>query len=97
MSDYYVRNRSCNCLRCASCWLMGPAVLITLGVLFLLEQLHVMRFGQSFPILLIVIGLVKIAQRSGSEAGHIQPPIYYPPAPPAPGTQVPPDVEGNRG
>jgi hypothetical protein len=97
MSDYYVRNRSCNCLRCASCWLMGPAVLITLGVLFLLEQLHVMRFGQSFPILLIVIGLVKIAQRSGSEVGHIQPPIYYPPVPPAPGAQVPPDVEGNRG
>jgi hypothetical protein len=76
---------------------MGPAVLITLGVLFLLEQLHVMRFGQSFPILLIVIGVVKIAQRSGSEFGHVQPPIYYPPVTPVPGTSVPPDVEANRG
>jgi hypothetical protein len=76
---------------------MGPAVLITLGILFLLEQLHVMRFQQSFPILLIVIGLVKIAQRSGSEAGHIQPPIYYPPVPPPSVTTVPPDVEANRG
>jgi hypothetical protein len=97
MSEYYVRNRACRCLRCSSSWLMGPAVLITLGILFLLEQLHVMRFQQSFPILLIVIGLVKIAQRSGSEAGHIQPPIYYPPVPPPPVTTVPPDVEANRG
>jgi hypothetical protein len=58
---------------------MGPAVLITVGVLFLLEQLHVMSFGRSFPILLIVIGVVKIAQRSAPETGHVQPALYYPP------------------
>jgi hypothetical protein len=58
---------------------MGPAVLITVGLLFLLEQLHVMSFGRSFPILLIVIGLIKIAQRSAPDMGHIQPTPYYPP------------------
>jgi uncharacterized membrane protein YfcA len=84
MSDYYVRNRYRRCQRCMSHWLMGPAVLITLGVLFLLEQLHVARFGKMFPILLIVIGAVQIARRTASEEGHIQPPVYMPPVPPVP-------------
>lgn len=98
--DYYVRNRHCHCPRCASHWLMGPAVLITIGVLFLLEQLRIVPFGRSFPILLIVIGLVKIAQRTAPDIGHVQPGPYYPPGmyppgsnPPAPS---PPTIEGNR-
>jgi hypothetical protein len=100
--DYYVRNRSCRCPRCASSWLMGPAVLITIGVLFLLEQLHVMPFGRSFPVLLIVIGLVQIARRSAPTTGHIQPAPYYPPGmniPPAPPTIPgnPPGSEVKRG
>ena len=77
--DYYVRNRACRCPRCVAHWLMGPAILITVGVLFLLEQLHVFTFGRSFPILLIVIGVIKIAQRSAPDYGHIQPAPYYPP------------------
>lgn len=77
--DYYVRNRNCHCPRCMAYWLMGPAILITIGVLFLLEQLHVAPFGRTFPILLIVIGLVKIAQRSAPDMGHVQPTPYYPP------------------
>ena len=77
--DYYVRNRNCHCPRCMAYWLMGPTILITIGVLFLLEQLHVAPFGRTFPILLIVIGLVKIAQRSAPDMGHVQPTPYYPP------------------
>jgi TM2 domain-containing membrane protein YozV len=42
--------------------LMGPAVLLTLGVQFLLESLGVIRFSRTLPLLLIVIGLVKIFQ-----------------------------------
>ncbi|HKT22983.1 MAG TPA: DUF5668 domain-containing protein [Terriglobales bacterium] len=76
--DYYVRNRNCHCPRCMAYWLMGPAILITIGVLFLLEQLHVAPFGRTFPILLIVIGLVKIAQRSAPDMGHVQPGPYSP-------------------
>jgi Domain of unknown function (DUF5668) len=83
--EYYVRNRGCRCPRCASYWLMGPAVLITVGVLFLLEQLGIVGFGRSFPVLLIVIGVIKIAQRSAPDMGHIQPAPYYPP-----GTNIPP-------
>jgi len=42
--------------------LMGPAILLTLGVQFLLESMGVVRFGRTLPLLLIVIGLVKIFQ-----------------------------------
>ena len=78
-ADYYVRNRNCHCPRCMAYWLMGPAILITVGVLFLLEQLHVAPFARTFPILLIVIGLVKVAQRSAPDMGHVQPAPYFPP------------------
>jgi hypothetical protein len=42
--------------------LMGPAILLTLGVQFLLESMGVIRFSRTLPLLLIVIGLVKIFQ-----------------------------------
>ncbi len=73
-SEYYVRNRYCRCPRCISQWIMGPAMLITIGVLFLLEQLGIMYFDRSWPILLLVAGAVQIARRSASDEGHIQPP-----------------------
>lgn len=49
----------------------GPLILITLGVLFLLNNLDPARFqfGRMWPVILIVIGLVKIFEyfgRSGS-------------------------------
>lgn len=53
---------------------MGPAVLITLGVLFLLDQVvHVywMEFGRTWPALLIVIGLVMFLQHNAPATGHI--------------------------
>jgi hypothetical protein len=80
----------CTCTRCAIRGLMGPAVITTLGVLFLLsELLHGMfSFGRTFPILLIVIGAILLASAVAPMDGHINtsgspgPPV--PPAPPAP-------------
>lgn len=91
--DYYVRNRSCSCLRCSSRHMMGPAVLITIGVLFLLDHLGILNFGRGIPILLIVIGLIQVAQRSIPATGHVQPSPYYPPGANIPGG---PTIEGNR-
>lgn len=56
--------------------LMGPAVLITLGIQFLLENLGVISFGRTFPVLLIVIGVVLAVQRSSMLSGetYTQPP-----------------------
>jgi Domain of unknown function (DUF5668)/B-box zinc finger len=45
--------------------LMGPAVLLTLGFQFLLDSMGVIRFGRTLPLLLVVIGLVKIFQSTG--------------------------------
>ena len=70
----------CQCPRCRSCRLMGPAVLVTIGFLFLFETLGRVGFHRSWPILLLVIGGVKLFQSTSSTEGHIAPP---PPAPPA--------------
>jgi hypothetical protein len=74
---------------------MGAAVLITLGVLFLLQEFYIVRFDQSFPALLIVIGLVLYLSRSAPTDGHIQPANpagAIPPPPPIPGDQHGPEV-----
>ncbi len=82
----YIPNRTCQCPRCRARGLMGAAVLITLGVLFLLNEFWVVRFHDSFPVLLIVIGLVLYLGRSASIEGHIQPASTAGVAPPPPPT-----------
>ena len=70
----YRYNSYCPCGRCRAHGYMGPAVLITIGVLFLLDQMghaHWMNFGFTWPALLIVIGLVKLLEHSASINGHI--------------------------
>jgi len=69
----YIRNRDCPCLRCRSHSLMGAAVLITLGFIFLLDRFHFGRGGHLAPILLLVIGCMLLIQRTGSTEGHINP------------------------
>jgi Domain of unknown function (DUF5668)/B-box zinc finger len=101
----------CPCARCRSRRLMGPAMLVTIGGLFLLESLHVANFGRTWPVILLVIGAVKLLQGSASTAGHVPPPGLgsgpmggpippVPPAPPVPPPPAPPVVptsEVNRG
>jgi hypothetical protein len=62
----------CTCTRCRTRGVMGPVILITLGVLFLIGQYsgHY-SFGQLWPVLLIVIGAVKIFESTVSTEGHI--------------------------
>ena len=43
--------------------LMGPAVLVTIGSLFLIESLDGPSFGRTWPVLLLAIGLVKLSGR----------------------------------
>jgi TM2 domain-containing membrane protein YozV len=61
--------------------LMGPVVLLTLGFQFLLDSMGVIRFGRTLPLLLIVIGLVKIFQ-STAGPGPLEgpPPGAIPPS-----------------
>ncbi|MDR3762595.1 MAG: DUF5668 domain-containing protein [Acidobacteriota bacterium] len=76
---YYVPNPACSCGRCATRGLMGPAVLITLGLLFLLSNVSDWSFHRTWPILLIVIGLVKVVRYVVSDDAHLNPGQYPPP------------------
>jgi len=71
---------------------MGPAILITLGVLFLLQETRTIRFEETFPVLLIVIGVLMYLGRSASMEGHVDVPVsgvvQAPPPPPDPGSQT---------
>lgn len=70
--------------------LMGAAVLITLGVLFLLSTWAHIRFHNTFPVVLIVIGVVLFLRSSAPTTGHIPPGAAGIPAPPsAPETKDP--------
>jgi hypothetical protein len=71
-------------MRCRSRGLMGPVVLVTLGILFLLSEFHVASFHRTWPILLIMIGLVKVLGGNLDTAGHVD--VNAPPPPPPPGT-----------
>jgi len=71
----YVRNKLCPCARCRTRGLLGAAILITLGILFLLNNLTRLDFSESWPALLIVIGVFTYFGRAASAEGHIQP--YY--------------------
>ena len=95
----YIRNKNCHCVRCRAHSLMGAAVLITLGVLFLMENFYIIPFDRSFPVLLLVIGCVLLIARTGSTEGHIQPGWIQNPMPPQPfttGTVPPPSPQQPR-
>ncbi|HYL94933.1 MAG TPA: B-box zinc finger protein [Terriglobales bacterium] len=80
----------CGCANCRARGVMAPVILVTLGGLLLLSAVHVARFGRTWPVLLLVIGLIKVLQSNASSSGHLQPPPTGsaqtpPPAPPAEG------------
>ena len=89
-----MRDRSgvrCHCQRCTIRGLMGPAVVITVGVLFLLQQIRggSFEFGNTYPVILIVIGGILLASALAPTDGHVSAvpgptTAVAPPAPPAP-------------
>ncbi len=79
----YRYNPSCGCARCRAHGFMGPTILITIGVLFLLSQatgVYWLRFHNTWPALLIVIGLIMFLQHNAPATGHV--PREYMVAPP---------------
>ncbi len=67
--------------------LRGPIIMITIGVLFLLDNVTGLQFGQTWPILLIVTGVLALAGGTRRGADPVIPPSNYsnqPPIPPPP-------------
>ncbi len=77
---------------------MGPAILIVLGVMLLLHNLAYelsmrhLNAHYTWPLLLIVIGVVKIYQGNAPTDGHVPPDtvtqIASGPPPPSPSSEV---------
>ena len=82
---------NCYCERCRTRHITGPAVIVTLGVLFLMDNLHGPGFERTWPLILLVIGGVKLLQSNASDAGHIGGPPVMPPTMTPPSPPLPPD------
>jgi len=77
----------CYCERCRTRHITWPAVIVTLGVLFLMDNLHGPGFDRTWPLILLVIGGVKLLQSNASDEGHIAgPPV--PPVQPQPTAMI---------
>jgi hypothetical protein len=70
--------------------LMGPAMVTTIGILFLLSELRVANFGRTWPIILLVVGAVKLLQSSAMGVGPSNPPGPGVGPPSGGGTAMPP-------
>jgi hypothetical protein len=66
---------------------MGPAVVITIGVLFLLQQTRggSFDFGNTYPLILVVIGAILLASSLAPMEGHVTSETAPPAAPSGPG------------
>jgi Domain of unknown function (DUF5668) len=92
----------CACRRCMIRGLMGPAIIITVGVLFLLDQTSGgnFSFGNTYPVILIVIGAISLAAAASSAEGHVsgpvppQAPVAPPSVPTVPQNQLPGPGQG---
>ena len=47
----------------------GPIIMITIGILFAIDHFGQFRFGNTWPILIIVIGVMKLLERAGAAQG----------------------------
>lgn len=79
----------CHCRRCTVRGLMGPAVVVTLGLLFLLSEMRggYFDFSNTWPVILLVIGAIQLICALSPTEGHI---VSGAIPPTAPGTMPPP-------
>jgi hypothetical protein len=91
---FFSRRSACPCQRCQTRCLMGPAMVVTVGVLFLLQQTtYNIGLHRTWPVFLLVVGAVQLAQSRASMDGHVVPAVPVAPvssttalAPTAPAT-----------
>jgi hypothetical protein len=80
----------CHCQSCTIRGLTGPAIVITIGILFLLHQTHGgnLDFGRTWPVILVVIGFLYLASALASREGHVE--VVTTTTPPTPPPANPP-------
>jgi hypothetical protein len=79
---------ACRCQSCTIRHMTGAAVVITIGILLLLQQAHRGNLGleNTWPAILLVLGAIQLASAFAPRDGHIEaaPPAAIPPATPPP-------------
>jgi hypothetical protein len=60
----------CSCMHCRIRGLVGAVMLITIGLIFLFGEYTRYGFGQLWPVLLIVGGVLALCQSTASREGH---------------------------
>jgi hypothetical protein len=60
----------CHCAYCRIRSLFGPVMIITVGVVFLVGEYTRYSFRDLWPILLIVAGILKVAENMAPREGH---------------------------
>jgi LiaF transmembrane domain/B-box zinc finger len=85
---------TCVCERCRTRKLMGPALLVTIGMILLLSETSSVGWDKTWPAILLVIGVVKLMQSNASSDGHFGPlpPGVYPGVPQNVSQNIPPSV-----
>ncbi len=53
----------------------GPILLITIGVLFAMHQAGVLQFSRTWPLIIIVIGVLKLIERMAMPSAPPAPPV----------------------
>ena len=56
----------------------GPVIMITIGVLFAADRFTDYHFHQTWPVLLIVVGLLQLLGGRGRKPGYYPPPTIPP-------------------
>lgn len=73
----------------------GPVLLVTIGVLFAIHQAGILSFGRTWPLLIIIFGIMKLLERAGAPA-HAWPNPQAGAAQPYAGSSGPPQSSGGR-
>jgi Domain of unknown function (DUF5668) len=77
--------------------LIGPSVLLTVGLLSLIESYNGPGWDRTWPVLLLVIGVVKLLDRATPPPVQTMPPMTPQPPPVGPAEAQPPASEVNHG
>jgi TM2 domain-containing membrane protein YozV len=75
--------------------LTGPAVLVTVGALWLINNLHGPSGMSTWPIVLLILGVIQLVERGYLGGQPLAPPPPPPPSPPASPSEPEPPPEVN--
>jgi hypothetical protein len=60
-----MNNRGAQFAQC----IRGPVLLITVGILFAIHQAGLLNFSRTWPLIIIVVGIMKLIERAFSQPG----------------------------